>query len=151
MSMLGIDRVKELFHATSSSVSLGTSSKGELNIAPVGSAFMPDESSIILLRGPLRQTYLNLQENPEAVFLVANKHPFRWLKFFVTGKFGASFGYRIHTRLREVRPVTSAETEAILKKRFGLVAGSRGGRKIQATLKHMMIFDITQIREVTPF
>lgn len=151
-NQLNAKTIRETLASRSTSVCLGTSNhKGEVNIAPVGSAFMPDDRSIVLLRGPLQQTYINLRENPEAVFMLANNSPGRWIKFFFTGKFGASFGYRIHVRLREEKALTGSDREAVLKKRFGFFAGLKGGRKIEGTLKQMLIFDITKTREIAPF
>lgn len=142
----------ELFRSRSSAATIATCSrKGEIDIAPVGSAFLHDASTVGLLRGPLSRTYQNLRENPEAVVMVANHNVSRWLRFFLTGKFGASFGYRIHVRLREVKPLPDDQKNEILRGRFGIVAETKGGRKIAGTLRELLLFDILEIREITPF
>lgn len=116
MSNLRNSEIRGVFHSRSSSVSLGTSSlTGEVNIAPVGSAFMPDDKSIVLLRGPLQQTYENLRANPKAVFMVVNNSPRRWMWFFLTGNFRASFGYRVYATLREEKALKGPDREKVVK------------------------------------
>ena len=83
--------------------------------------------------------------------MLANNNPGRWLKFFFTGNFGASFGCRLHVKLREERELSGSARQEALKKSFGFFAGLKGGLKIGSTLKQVLIFDINKIREVAPF
>ncbi|MBI5576155.1 MAG: pyridoxamine 5'-phosphate oxidase family protein [Deltaproteobacteria bacterium] len=144
--------VKALLHSPSCHICLATSDReGRVDIAPVGSTFLSSPDTIACLRGPLARTYSNLRENPEAVFLVSNVSRARWFRFFLTGEFRAPFGYRIHARLREERPLTEAEKDRILKKRFGPIARGRGARKIADTLRQILLFDVLEVRDVVPF
>ena len=146
-------KVKEILHARLSyAVSLATKDKsGEVNIAPVGSAFIASDNTFRMLRGPLKQSYKNLQENQEAVFLAANISLAKWMRFFLSGKFGASYGYRIYVRLKEEKEITDAEKQKVLKECFGFIAGLKGGRKIGSTLNKILVFEIIKIREIAPY
>lgn len=148
MSNPDLTKVKKILHSRLSAVSLGTSDKnGEVDIAPVGSAFLVDDHTIAVLRGPLKKTYKNLQENPEAVFMAVNMAFSKWLKFFLTGEVEC-LGYRIHTRFREEKEVTEDEKKNILRQRFGIFASSKGGTKVIGTIKKMLVFDIIKVREI---
>lgn len=143
MNDFELTKVKEIFHARSSAVSLATSDqRGTVNTAPVGSAIIADGRTVELLRGPLIQTYKNLKENPDAVFMAVNNSVLNWLRFLFTGDFGASYGYRVHTRLREEKEITEEDKLKVLKKRFGFLVGLKGGRKICRTVNKILIFDI---------
>ncbi|MFA5882024.1 MAG: pyridoxamine 5'-phosphate oxidase family protein [Eubacteriales bacterium] len=147
---MGFDlaRVNEIFNAKGGFISLATSDKeGETNIAPVGSVVFVDEQTLFMLRGPLKQTYKNLKENPNAVFMAVNPNLSNWLKFIFTGKFGASYGYRIYTRLREETEIDSNHIKMAFK-RYGVFARLKGARVIESTLKKVLVFDILNVREI---
>lgn len=144
-------KVEELLCARTSAVSLATCGRdGKIDVAPIGSAFWAGERTIGLLRGPLCRTYENLRENPEAVFMVANQSILRRLRFFFTGNMG-TVGYRLHVRLREVRDLPAEEKERILRQRFGIFAGTKGGRRVAGVLRQLMLFEILQVRQIAPF
>ncbi len=144
--------VKELLRSSSCYTSLATSDRGgRIDIAPVGSVFLPSPGTIGCLRGPMAASYRNLRENPEAVFLLSNVSRTRLLKLLVTGNFGAPFGYRVHVRLREDRPLEEEEKTRILRRRFGAFAQRKGSRRIARTLNRILLFDIREVREVVVF
>ncbi len=141
--------VKTLLYSYSCYVSLATcDGTGRVDVAPVGSTFMPSPDTIACLRGPMGRSASNLRENPEAVFLLANVSRARLLKLFLTGRFGASYGYRVHARLREERPISDEEKGRILGKRFGPLARGKGARRIAGLLHRIMVFDVLDVREV---
>ncbi|MFA6147460.1 MAG: pyridoxamine 5'-phosphate oxidase family protein [bacterium] len=147
-----IAEVKALLYSWSCYTSLATCDReGRIDIAPVGSAFLPSPDTIACLKGPLARTYANLRENPEAVFLVSNVSKARWFRFFLTGDFRAPFGYRIHVRLREEQPLGEADKDRLLKKRFGLFARGKGARRIAGTLRRILLFDVREVRKVVVF
>ncbi len=141
--------VKSLLYSHSCYVSLATcDGAGRVDVAPVGSTFLSSPDTIACLRGPLGRSASNLRENPEGVFLLANVSRARLLKLLLMGRFGASYGYRIHVRLREERPISDEEKGRILGKRFGPLARGRGARRIAGLLHRIMIFDVLDVREV---
>lgn len=147
-----MDDVRKLVLSWGSAVSLGTSDReGRVDVAPVGSTFFPSPGTIAVLRGRLARTHANLRERPEAVFLVSDISLLRWLRFFLTGKFGASFGYRVHVRLKEERELSERERDGILERRFGRLARSKGGRRVASRLRQVLLFEILEVREVVPF
>lgn len=144
--LVGVDA---LLRSRSCYTSLATCDRsGQVDIAPVGSAFVPSRDTIACLRGPLARTRSNLAENPDAVFLVSNVSRTRLLKLFLTGTFGAPYGYRIHARFREERPLDDAEKRRLFRSRLGCLARGKGARRIAGLLRQVLVFDVREVREV---
>ncbi len=141
--------VDALLRSWSCYTSLATCDReGQVDVAPVGSAYVPSRGTIACLRGPLARTRSNLAENPDAVFFVSNVSRTRMLKLFLTGSFGAPYGYRIHARFREERPLDEAEKTRLFKSRFGCLARGKGARRIGGLLHQVLLFDVREVREV---
>jgi hypothetical protein len=144
--------VKALLDSWSCYTSLATTDReGRVDVAPVGSTFLPAPDTIACLRGMLARTCSNLRQNPEAVFLVTNVSRSRLIRLFLTGDFGAPFGYRVHVRLRETRALSEREKNRLLDRRFGPFARGKGARRIASSLREILLFDIREVREIVPF
>lgn len=141
--------VDALLRSWSCYTSLATCDRsGQVDVAPVGSAFVPPGDAIACLRGPLAKTRFNLGENPDAVFLVSDVSRTRLLKLFLTGTFGAPYGYRVHARFREERPLAEAEKTGLFRSRLGWLAHGTGARRIAGLLHQVLVFDVREVREV---
>lgn len=149
MQEQAIANVNALLRSWSSYTSLATCDRGgHVDIAPVGSTFFPSPDTIACFRGPLAKTRSNLGENPEAVFLVSNVSRTRLLKLFLTGTFGAPYGYRIHARFRDEQPLDEAEKLRLFRSRLGWLVHGRGARRIAGLLHQVLLFDVLEVREV---
>ena len=74
------EKLMEYFNKSPRLSTLSTSSKdGKVDVACFGSPHMVDEKTVVISMGKNR-TFANLQENPNAVFMIIEpgKTPFEW-------------------------------------------------------------------------
>lgn len=141
--------VEELVaHKSTMYVSVATSSKeGKLDIAAVGTAYLPCDGTITMLRGPLNRTYQNLLENPEAVIMAVNTRIGKWIKYFLKGNYQEPMGYRLHVKFVEEREITEDIRHNSIR-RFGSLLKTKGGKRINNSLKKQLVFKIIEIRAI---
>lgn len=137
------------FNARGQYVGLATvSMNGEPDLAPVGTAFIRDDGTVVLLQGPLARSYRNLRQDGRAVFMVTDSRLLAWLRFFFTGRYGRSHGWRLHCRLREELDLVEPYVTECLDAKFGGARNTYGGRQIVASLRRALLFDVVDVREV---
>jgi len=143
------DAARAALNARGQYVGLATvSAAGEPDLAPVGTAFIRDDGTLVLLQGPLARSYQNLRQDGRAVFMVTDNHLLAWLRFFFTGRYGRSHGWRVHCRLREELGLVEPYVSECLDAKFGGARNTYGGRQIVASLRRTLLFDVTDVREV---
>ena len=114
---------------------LSTSGKdGKVNVAYFGSPRMVDEKTVFMGLGKNR-TFMNLQENPHAVFMIMEP-----------GKTISEWkGVRVYLKMKECQ--TSGEKLDQLKAQIAKVAGEAAAKIIYAAL----IFEVIEIRPLADF
>ena len=114
---------------------LSTANKaGKVDVAHFGSPRMIDEQTIVMGIGQNR-TFANLQENPNAVFMIMDpgETPFEW------------HGVRIYLTMTAYQ--TSGERLKSIQDKIAQVAGEEAAKMIHAAV----IFEIQEIRPVADF
>ena len=114
---------------------LSTANKaGKVDVAHFGTPRMIDEKMIVMGIGQNR-TFANLQENPNAVFMIMDpgEAPPEW------------HGVRIYLTMTECQ--TSGETLESIRSEIAKVAGEEAAKMIHAAV----IFEIQEIRPVADF
>lgn len=140
---------RKAFNARGVYVSLATvDEQGQPDVAPVGTAVVRDDGTLFLLQGPLGRTYQNLGSNPNAVLMVTDHSLLRWIRFFFTGHYGCSHGWRLYCRFREELPLGEPYISESLIAKFGGARDTKGGRAIVSTLQRVLLFDVNDVREI---
>jgi hypothetical protein len=114
---------------------LSTSNKaGEVDSAYFGSPRMIDESTILVALGK-NKTFANLQENPNACYMIMapGKSILEWK------------GLRIYLKMTECQ--TSGDAVDTMKKQITEKAGEAAGKMIYAVIK----FSVTAVRPLADF
>lgn len=111
---------------------LSTASKdGQVNAACFGSPRMIDEKTVVMAVRPNR-TFTNLQENPNAVFLIMEP-----------GKTGPEWkGVRVYLKMTEYE--TSGEKMDMMRKGLAKVLGEEVAKTFHATIT----FEIQKVRPI---
>ncbi len=114
---------------------MSTSGKGgKVNVACFGSPQMVDEKTVVMGLGKNR-TFDNLQENPNAVFIIMEP-----------GKTASEWkGVRVYLKMKEC--VTSGEKLEKMRTQIAKVAGEAGAKKIHS----VVTFGIDEVRPIIDF
>ncbi|MCP4402033.1 MAG: pyridoxamine 5'-phosphate oxidase family protein [bacterium] len=129
-------KLVEYFNTTQAKLgTLSTANKaGKVNVAHFGTPHMIDENTIVMGVGQNR-TFANLQENPNAVFMIMEpgEAPPEW------------HGARIYLTMTACE--TSGETVERIRNKVAEAAGENAAKMIHAAV----IFEINEIRPVADF
>lgn len=114
---------------------MSTSGKdGKVNVACFGSPRMVDEKTVVMGLGKNR-TFENLQENPNAVFIIMEP-----------GKTTPEWkGVRVYLKMKEYE--TSGEKLEKLRLQIAKVAGEAAAKTVQAAVT----FEIQEVRPILDF
>jgi len=128
-------KLMEYFNRTPRLGTLSTASKnGKVDVAYFGSARMIDEKTVFMGCGKNR-TFANLQENPNAVFVIMEpgKSPPEWK------------GVRVYLKMTECQ--TSGKKLDTLKAQVAQKAGEAAAKMIHAAIT----FEVTELRPFADF
>jgi hypothetical protein len=129
-------KLMEYFNTTQASLgTLSTASKaGKVDVAHFGTPHMIDEQTIVMGIGQNR-TFANLQENPNAVFMIMEpgETPPEW------------HGARLYLTMTECQ--TSGEMLEGIRSKVAQAAGEDAAKMMHAAV----IFEIQEIRPVADF
>ena len=129
-------KLMEYFNTNQARIgTLSTANKaGQVNVAHFGTPQMIDENTIVMGIGQNR-TFTNLQENPNAVFMIMEPGgaPPEW------------HGVRLYLTMKTCE--TSGETLENIRSKIAQAAGEEAAKTMHAAV----IFEINEIRPVADF
>lgn len=133
---------REYFNAARAKALATTDRNGNPNVCFCGTAFMPDDGTIVAAHGFFERTDNNIVATRKAVFMASEPTtPEYWRHYDETGEQRYPAGIRFYCTLRE--KLESHPFLDIIKKRFR----RRIGNRIPDGLTGVYIFDVAEIRD----